>query len=134
VASCMVRRRRLDCASGGCFNRGGLPSAYGVIKEYAKTDTCYLDFDDKKPPHLLPIFVVFRLLGSISPRWVRYDRTRRGWHVVIKLSRSLTPVETVALQAVLGSDSRRESLNLMRVLHGGGGDKRWNILYSRKLR
>jgi hypothetical protein len=65
---------------------------------------------------------------------VCYERTARGWHVVIGLSISITPIETVALQAILGSDPRRESLNLMRVLYGGGSDKRWNILYKRKLK
>jgi len=36
---------------------------------------------------------------------------------------------------VLGSDSRRECLNLMRVLsnYGKEGKKRWNLLYKRKL-
>ena len=54
--------------------------------------------------------------------------------MVIKLNRSLAAIEMVALQSVLGSDPRRECLNLMRVLYGGGADRRWNILYSSKLK
>lgn len=129
-----ARRKQLECASGGYFKKGGLPSTYGIIKTYAKSNYCYIDCDENKAPHLRPIYTCFRLIGIVIPNWVRYDRTKRGWHVVIRLSKTLTPIEIVALQSVLGSDSRRESLNLMRVLHGGGYDKRWNILYERKLK
>jgi hypothetical protein len=92
------------------------------------------------------MWVTARLLG-FRVKTIRLDRTRRGWHVVIdlranarnsRLARSIrngfTPLQKVALQAVFGSDVRRETLNLMRVFNGNGGDKRWNILYSRKLR
>lgn len=48
----------------------------------------------------------------------------------------MLPAEIVALQAVLGSDRRRETLNLMRVMSefGPEGNKRWNILYRSKLK
>lgn len=80
-----------------------------------------------------PMFTIARLIG-IVPRYIRFDRTVHGWHVVIRWSRSLAPAEKVALQSVLGSDARREALNLMRVLNGHGYDARWNILYAYKLR
>jgi len=44
--------------------------------------------------------------------------------------------ELVALQFALGSDRRRETLNLMRVMSRPSdpkGRNRWNILYERKL-
>jgi hypothetical protein len=41
-------------------------------------------------------------------------RTRRGWHVEIYSNMELAPAEIVALQAILGSDFRRESFNLYR--------------------
>ena len=49
--------------------------------------------------------------------------------------RRFLPIEHVAIQAILGSDFRRETLNLMRVLSEprGAGRKRWNILYEHKL-
>lgn len=74
-----------------------------------------------------------------GPVCVRYDRTRRGFHVVIWLSESLTRAELVALQACLGSDARREALNLMRVrsmrVYGcpPRDRARWNLLFEEKL-
>jgi hypothetical protein len=85
------------------------------------------------------MWVTSRIIG-LRVNFIRYDRTRRGWHIVIRLERrkrkngGFTPLEKVALQAVFGSDARREALNLMRVINGNGKDKRWNILYSRKLK
>lgn len=72
----------------------------------------------------------------INPTWIRHDRTKRGWHVSVRLSKSLSPAEIVALQAVLGSDPRRESLNLMRVIfqRWERAPQRWNLLYREKLR
>lgn len=106
-----------------------------MIKSYDEIGSeVFCDFDEGRgSPHLRPVWTVFRLLG-IRPISIRLDRTRRGWHMVIRCDRCFTPVEKVALQAVLGSDARRESLNLMRVINGHGGDKRWNVLYREKLR
>jgi hypothetical protein len=85
-------------------------------------------------PHYRSMCVSFRIIGTVKPKWINYSRTRRGWHVEIGLNKRIGPLEIVALQAVLGSDPRRECLNLMRVMNGGAVDRRWNILYSRKLR
>lgn len=98
----------------------------------------FCDYDEPTAPHLRPMYVVARLCGLV-PKWVEYYRTRRGWHVTIQWSRKLEPLAIVALQAVLGSDPRRESLNLMRVLNKadikhGGKQNKWNLLYSRKLK
>jgi hypothetical protein len=102
----------------------------------------YLDFDfrrpDRRSPRLRPIFTVLRIVG-VRPdrqRGILLERTRRGWHVIIKLREKLKPAETVALQACMGSDGRREALNLMRarchrVTPYWG--RRWNILFSGKL-
>jgi hypothetical protein len=54
---------------------------------------------------------------GLRPRFILYEKSRRGWHVLIKLNEKLRPAAMVALQAVLGSDSRREALNLMRALY-----------------
>jgi hypothetical protein len=84
------------------------------------------------------MLAVLRTIG-LRPMWLRTDRTRRGWHVIIRLTRSLRPAETVAVQALLGSDSRRESLNLMRAISVQRRDpgpfwrRRWNLLFSYKL-
>ena len=113
------------------------------MAHFAKRNLAYLDFDFKRPaqesPRINPLFVVSRLVGVI-PESFCYERTRRGWHIIIHLRENLAPAELVALQACLGSDRRREALNLMRVLgmkRYGVTDfwkRRWNILYSEKLR
>ncbi len=48
----------------------------------------------------------------------------------------MSDLEIVALQFALGSDCKRETLNLMRVMSRPSDPKarnRWNILYERKL-
>lgn len=79
---------------------------------------------------------VCRVIGN-RPLWFRYDRTRRGWHVVIYWRYEMSPWMLLALQAILGSDWRRESMNFAR-LASGRTDRfsmeRWNILYEEKMR
>ncbi len=81
---------------------------------------------------------MLRKLG-LRPAFIEYFRTRKGWHVWIRLRRGLDRGERVALQALLGSDPRREELNLMRVIgirrNGIRGEwsERWNLLFRHKL-
>lgn len=64
---------------------------------------------------------------------VRYDRTARGWHVVIAIKQRIAAPFMVAAQAVLGSDWRREAFNLSRVRQLRSKSPywraRWNVLY-----
>jgi hypothetical protein len=91
-----------------------------------------LDFDGRIPRGFL-----YRLRHCMHLwRWkvegVRYDRTRRGWHVLVGIRQAITPPLVVAAQAVLGSDPARESYNLMRVQRPRRGffRDRWNVLYK----
>lgn len=55
--------------------------------------------------------------------------------MIIRWDNRLTPVETICIQAILGSDPMRETLNLARVRAVPGGkleSKYWNILYAKK--
>jgi hypothetical protein len=68
----------------------------------------------------LPARLYQRTVGAL--RWLRVrptllviERTRRGWHLKIRLSRRMAPASIVALQAILGSDPAREVFNLRRV-------------------
>lgn len=117
---------------------------WGKMQHYSEPDRLYLDFDfqrpDRRSPRLRPFWTVLRMVG-LRPLQTIMERTRHGWHVIIKINRELQPAETVALQSCLGSDGRREALNLMRVLamrkkcYGVTPfwRARWNILYSSKL-
>jgi hypothetical protein len=58
--------------------------------------------------------------------------TRRGVHVYVFLQRPVgSSVELVALQAILGSDSMREAMNLRRALTGRSDA--WNVLHEVKV-
>lgn len=66
-------------------------------------------------------------------------RTRRGWHVEIYSDAKLKAAEMVALQAILGSDYRREAFNLFRatklslVPRFWRALPNWNVLHTEKL-
>ncbi len=85
------------------------------------------------------IWTVLQAIGIWQAGPIEYRRSQRGWHVIIPVDAPLLPAEQVALQAVLGSDSRRELLNAMRVIaiRRRGARRfwraRWNLLYGRKL-
>lgn len=117
------------------------------MAHYSRANYAYVDFDfqrpDRKSPKLRPIYTVLRMVGLLpSPEGVCYERTRRGWHVIIPLREKLQPAELVALQLVLGDDTRRGCLNLMRAVamrkrcYGVTAHwrRRWNILFSGKLK
>lgn len=95
-------------------------------------------YRQRRGPVLGPIWVTLRTCG-LTPQWMQFRKTRKGWHLVIRFWRPLLPAEQVAIQAVLGSDRRREGLNLMRVLcmRQKGASAfwrgRWNVLFDRKL-
>jgi hypothetical protein len=84
------------------------------------------------------LFSTLRLVG-VKARNTSYQRTRHGWHVVVDLNMRLSPAETIALQAVCGSDRKREALDLMREIALARGKyprfwiRRFNILYKGKL-
>lgn len=72
---------------------------------------------------------------SLRSDYVRCDRTRRGWHVTIAVPRRLSAHTVVCLQAILGSDPKRETFNLVRVRNLRNVPPfwrgRWNVFYTR---
>ena len=108
---------------------------FGRISEYADTRYLYLDFDHAMgSSRLRSVFTLARLCG-FGIRWIRIDCTAHGWHLVVALRGTLPPLAMVAAQAILGSDFRRESLNLMRCLSvpSKDRDRYWNILFDKKV-
>lgn len=113
--------------------------AIGEIKHGAKENYLYTDFDTgRSAPNLRKIFQRLRLMG-LRCKCTRLDRTRHGWHAVFTLREKLTASETIAAQAILGSDPRREGLNFRRAycIRRFGAPKfwvkRWNLLFAKKL-
>lgn len=92
-----------------------------------------LDFDTPTCPRLLHRARWLARLLHWTVRGVEYRRTRHGWHVVITIAQSIAPTSLVAAQAILGSDWRRESFNLLRARHlarvGPQWRQRFNVLY-----
>lgn len=74
-----------------------------------------LDYDGARLPGdwMARVGFVLRQFG-VRVVWVRLDRTRRGWHVTAALSRHVPPLRLVLLQALCGSDYRRETFNGVR--------------------
>lgn len=96
--------------------------------------TIKLDFDTPRCPRLLNrVRWVCRML-----HWpvvlVEYRRTRHGWHVCVTVRRRVTPLQVVAVQAILGSDWRRETFNLVRARRLSRVPRYWrerfNVLYD----
>lgn len=74
----------------------------------------------------------------LRPQWVRIDKTRRGWHVVVQVRRRLSAQRVVMVQALLGSDWKRELFNSARVFRTRHVPPmwrdRWNVLFTRHQR
>ncbi len=102
----------------------------------------YLDFDEPLNVEELDrrIFNVANM-SQIKLERLAIHATRRGHHVIVNAEwpdkKEMAPAETVALQLLLGSDPKREALNLMRAHNLGDAPDfwrdRWNVLYSEKL-
>lgn len=146
VAAGVIARTRLKngIVSGGSFQQhpswstSGKPK-FGVVDYVASPTNLYIDVDRAVPPKLSSILQTLRAV-RVRPVWACYRRSAHGWHIIIKSRNRIHPGEQIALQILLGSDRRRETLNLMRLLsisrHGANPywRKRWNILYRYKLR
>jgi len=110
-------------------------SRWGVMKQFSDPTVVMCDYDTPRCPSMWEINRVFHIL-DIRPEWIRFDRTRHGWHMIIQLRKPLEKCALVALQAILGSDPRRETLNLMRALSvrmSAFAARRWNVLFEYKL-
>jgi hypothetical protein len=103
----------------------------GVVKQYANPYLTMCDFDGTWRPSLSRIMRLGQMCQML-PVYIREDKTRHGWHMLIEWNRKLAAIEQVAIQAVLGSDLQRETYNLARVMSGKRSD-RWNLLFEHKL-
>ena len=99
------------------------------------------DYDDAIPRQMAARVQFVARVFALRVRFVRYDRTRRGHHMVVDCrGAALSPTETVLAQALLGSDWKREAYNAgrARVLSRQPSfwreSSRWNVLYHRHWR
>lgn len=104
--------------------------------------TAILKLDCDNPdvePACIRVQQVLRLAGLASRvTMTRLDRTRRGWHIRVYLTGTMAPMAIVALQAIAGSDWRRETHNWRRVRQwrhlSPESRERFNVLYARHWR
>lgn len=76
-----------------------------------------LDYDGKFPANFKERRLFVQRALDVRLRVARISKSKRGWHVVLHSGRRrLTPCAVVALQAVLGSDPKRETFNLVRAI------------------
>lgn len=90
-----------------------------------------LDYDRPR----LPRDVFTRAVNAL--RWLRLRpvafvcrRTARGWHVKIGVCRKLNALTVVCLQALLGSDPKREVFNLLRARALRRAPPEWRSRFS----
>jgi hypothetical protein len=109
------------------------------------TTTLKLDFDqvvwEARPELSREVYERLDFLATLLEfefHWRWMPSTNAGFHVeIIVFNFKYSPVVVVALQAILGSDWKRETYNLMRALVVDQAPdfwhQRWNVLYSTKL-
>lgn len=105
----------------------------GVVRWYGESRLILCDYDFREPPGLPEIWA---RLGRLKYKavFVEYHKTERGWHVTIELNRRMRKDHRIALQAILGSDPKREAFNLARQMTKlGRASERSNLLFERKL-
>jgi malate synthase len=82
------------------------------------------------------IYWTLDTLNLTLKEWDMFE-TARGYHIVLEIEEPLEPLSIVLVQALCGSDLRRETFNMARVLKLSDAplfwQSRWNVLYSEKL-
>jgi hypothetical protein len=110
------------------------------ISDYPANRILFVDYDSFNDSRLTVLHInsTFRAMGMPEGYTaLRINRSRRGLHVAIILKTSVTPIERVAMEAILGDDSMRAAMNFARARNVHRMPKfwrqRWNILYDYKL-
>lgn len=70
--------------------------------------------------------------------FIRTDKTRHGYHVILAVSNRISPTRIVLFQSLLGSDWKREMFNSRRATAWRNVPAFWrtrsNVLYERHFR
>lgn len=99
--------------------------------------TLLCDFDGALPRGVWTRIEMAVRLHRLNVYGVSVERSGsgKGWHVVVVCGKRLAPMRVVALQAIIGSDWKRELYNSRRAAAWrrvpGFWRKRANVLYSR---
>lgn len=89
-----------------------------------------IDLDTKDDEEKMRILWALRMLSPyVAFKEAKVYETRKGFHIYIYVDQELDPIETIALQQLLGSDRNRGVFNYIRVKRGF---RKWQVLYKRK--
>lgn len=103
------------------------PSSSWILTSEAKRD-----HSNSSPQFGLSRFNDWPQFGRLQVEDVRVSRTGHGYHIEIGVGNDIQSVQLILLQAMLGSDIRRENHNLVRV--NCLQMRPWNLLYDWKFR
>lgn len=96
------------------------------------------DFDRPIPRDFSKRLAMVVSVHRLRVRYVRVDKTEHGFHVVVSVVGRLPLLRCVALQAILGSDWKRELFNSRRAFAWRNVPPFWrersNVLYGRHFR
>jgi hypothetical protein len=84
-----------------------------ILDAWPLGTAAFIDCDSPTATPIPDINAICRSIG-VTPKNVGYIRTKRGWHIIVVLHETLSEAELIALQCILGSDRKREALNLKR--------------------
>ena len=91
-------------------------------------DLVKIDIDVKRF-NAARIVWVFEHIDVCNVTDVAVYKTKKGFHVYLRLGQTVDNVTMCMLQSLCGSDYRRESLNYVRIV---AGFENWNVLFSEK--
>jgi len=106
--------------------------AKGSVVKMPLPDELFIDIDDAEGScwFSLNIGKVNEQYGIINIKWGGSPSGLPNHnHVVVKLRREVTPMERILLQAVLGSDLKREALSWVRLVNN---DPNPTLFYEKK--
>lgn len=95
------------------------------------------DFDGPLPRDVFARIEMVTRYHRVGTYAVSVERSGggKGWHVVIVFGKRMTPMRVTALQAIIGSDWKRELFNSRRAAAWRRVPSFWrkraNVLYSR---
>lgn len=96
-----------------------------------------VDYDGDIPTDVWKRLEMVSRVQQLRVRWVRFDRTKHGYHMIVNVANRLGFMRTILIQALLGSDWKRETFNSRRAL-ARHIPKFWrerrNVLYVRHFR
>ena len=124
------------------YSHGGHHHSRGrrraAVLRLSVVTTLKLDYDGTFPRDFDVRLALAARVHRLTVTLVRIDRTRHGYHVVIVVRQRVAFTRVILLQAVLGSDWKRELFNSRRACAWRRVPAFWrdraNVLYTRHYR